>query len=175
MDTKNIFDNSDVAMVSLKLKKNGGRLLPDYPQELEFNLLPSPYLMIAKTLEFSLPVQSSLAEEEAYTTREVYDDCDIPLDVVSDYLRSGGSSVASNFTVSNDGGIARSKVQKCRMCRMMKGSWMLHPLLLGEASARKSPRGVIWAPFGKSTSFFRVFSAEFLSNFSCSKIDFTPF
>ncbi|KAJ6489087.1 hypothetical protein C8R45DRAFT_1143598 [Mycena sanguinolenta] len=47
------------------------------------------------------------AEEEAYTTCEVYDDCDIPLDVVSDLLRSGGSSVASNSTVSDDGGIAR--------------------------------------------------------------------
>ncbi|KAJ6474184.1 hypothetical protein C8R45DRAFT_1103172 [Mycena sanguinolenta] len=136
MDMKNIFDNSDVAMVSLKVK----RMVADsflIPQELEFDLLPSPYLSIAKMLEFSLPVQPSLAglrdlrttntalheglmqtpvtdlpavdaEEEAYTTHEVYDDYDIPLDVVSDHVRSGGSSVASNFTVSDDGGIARS-------------------------------------------------------------------
>ncbi|KAJ6456735.1 hypothetical protein C8R45DRAFT_1110853 [Mycena sanguinolenta] len=84
------------------------------------SLPPSPYLLIAKMLEFSLLVQSSLAglrdlrktnpalhealmqtsvtdlsavdaEEEAYTTREVDDNCDIPLDVVDDggIARSG--------------------------------------------------------------------------------------
>ncbi|KAJ6508568.1 hypothetical protein C8R45DRAFT_1089732 [Mycena sanguinolenta] len=45
-------------MVSLKLEK----MVADYfliPQELEFNLLPSPYLSIAKMLEFLLPLQSS--------------------------------------------------------------------------------------------------------------------
>ncbi|KAJ6496185.1 hypothetical protein C8R45DRAFT_926702 [Mycena sanguinolenta] len=41
-----------------KAQKNGGQLLPD-PQELEFDLLPSPYLSIAKMLEFSLPLQNS--------------------------------------------------------------------------------------------------------------------
>jgi hypothetical protein len=39
---------------------------------------------------------------------DVYDDCDIPLDVVSDHLCSSGSGVADNFSVSDDGGIARS-------------------------------------------------------------------
>ncbi|KAJ6458295.1 hypothetical protein C8R45DRAFT_1110204 [Mycena sanguinolenta] len=180
MDTKNIFDNSDDAMVSLKLK----RMVADYiliPQELEFDLLPSPYLSIANMLEFSLPIQSKTnpalhealiqtsvidlpavnAKEEAYTTREAYDDCDSPL--VSDHLRSGGSSVASNFTVSDDGGIARSGNAEASDAEDDEG--MLHPLLFGEASTRKSLRGIIWAPFGKSTSFVRVFSAEFLSNF----------
>jgi hypothetical protein len=38
----------------------------------------------------------------------VYDDCDIPVSVVSDHLLSGGISVADNFVVGNDGGITRS-------------------------------------------------------------------
>ncbi|KAJ6453117.1 hypothetical protein C8R45DRAFT_945307 [Mycena sanguinolenta] len=45
-------------MVSLKLEK----MVADYfliPQELEFDLLPSPYLSIANMLEFPLPLQSS--------------------------------------------------------------------------------------------------------------------
>ena len=46
--------------------------------------------------------------EEAYTNREVYDDSDVPLDVVSDHLLSGGSAVATNFAVAEDGGISRS-------------------------------------------------------------------
>ncbi|KAJ7762101.1 hypothetical protein B0H16DRAFT_1455723 [Mycena metata] len=38
----------------------------------------------------------------------VYDDCDIPLDVVSAHLTSSGSSIATNFSVSANGGITRS-------------------------------------------------------------------
>ncbi|KAJ6510916.1 hypothetical protein C8R45DRAFT_921615 [Mycena sanguinolenta] len=38
----------------------------------------------------------------------VYNDCDVPLDVVSGYLVSDGSSVANNFAVGDDCGITRS-------------------------------------------------------------------
>ncbi|KAJ6467732.1 hypothetical protein C8R45DRAFT_938388 [Mycena sanguinolenta] len=37
----------------------------------------------------------------------VYNDCDVPLDVGSGYFVSNGSSVANNFAVGDDGGIAR--------------------------------------------------------------------
>ncbi|KAF7328312.1 DDE superfamily endonuclease [Mycena sanguinolenta] len=48
------------------------------------------------------------AQEEAYTHREVYDDCDVPLDIVSAHLSSDGSSVETNFAVADDGSITRS-------------------------------------------------------------------
>jgi hypothetical protein len=44
--------------------------------------------------------------EDPYQGTEVYDDCDVPLAVVSDLLLSG--SVAANFTVDAEGGITRS-------------------------------------------------------------------
>jgi hypothetical protein len=47
-------------------------------------------------------------EEEAYQDLTVYDDCDIPLDVVSGLLHSRGSAVAANFVIGENGGIARS-------------------------------------------------------------------
>lgn len=47
-------------------------------------------------------------EEEPYLESNVYDDCDIPLDVVSGLLSSGGSSIEANFAVDENGGIARS-------------------------------------------------------------------
>ncbi|KAJ6471008.1 hypothetical protein C8R45DRAFT_1104696 [Mycena sanguinolenta] len=46
--------------------------------------------------------------EEACTNWEVYNACDVPLDVVADHLLSGGSAVATNFAVAKDGGISRS-------------------------------------------------------------------
>ncbi|KAJ7753269.1 hypothetical protein B0H16DRAFT_1723303 [Mycena metata] len=47
-------------------------------------------------------------EEPAFPTN-VYDDCDVPLDVVADAVASGGSDIAANFTVGEDGGVARSR------------------------------------------------------------------
>lgn len=44
-------------------------------------------------------------DEEPYDS-DVYDDCDIPLDVVSDHLLSG--SIADHFAIDVHGGIARS-------------------------------------------------------------------
>ena len=124
MDTENIFDNSDVTMVSVKLKK----MVADYfliLQELELDLLPSPYLLIAKMLEFSLPLQSSVL----MLCRTIFD--------LAGLL---SPPISRSATMA---GLPDPEMQKRRMRRMMKGPWMLHPLLLGEASARKSPRGVI--------------------------------
>ncbi|KAJ6526449.1 hypothetical protein B0H19DRAFT_1275799 [Mycena capillaripes] len=46
--------------------------------------------------------------DDPYPDADVYDGCDIPLEVVSEHLSSGGAGVADNFAVSNDGGITRS-------------------------------------------------------------------
>ncbi|KAJ6529677.1 hypothetical protein B0H19DRAFT_1082786 [Mycena capillaripes] len=46
--------------------------------------------------------------DDPYPDADVYDDCDIPLEVVSEHLSSGGAGVADNFAVSDDGGITRS-------------------------------------------------------------------
>jgi hypothetical protein len=46
--------------------------------------------------------------DDPYPDVDVYDDCDIPLDVVSSHLSLGGSGVAENFSIGEDGGIARS-------------------------------------------------------------------
>ncbi|KAJ6459917.1 hypothetical protein C8R45DRAFT_1109289 [Mycena sanguinolenta] len=75
--------------------------------------------------------------EEAYTTREVYDNCDIPLDVVSDHLQSGGSSVASNFTVSDDGGIARSGNAEASDAEDDEGPVDAAPPALGRGQRKK--------------------------------------
>jgi hypothetical protein len=45
-------------------------------------------------------------EEESYRESYVYDDCDVPLAVVSDHLLSDGSSITDTFVVGDDGGIS---------------------------------------------------------------------
>ncbi|KAJ6558715.1 hypothetical protein B0H10DRAFT_1846509 [Mycena sp. CBHHK59/15] len=47
-------------------------------------------------------------DDDPYQELDVYDDCDIPLDVVSGHLLSGRASVAANFAVDAQGGITRS-------------------------------------------------------------------
>ncbi|KAJ6631471.1 hypothetical protein B0H10DRAFT_2183373 [Mycena sp. CBHHK59/15] len=50
---------------------------------------------------------ASEVEEEAFL--DVYHDCDIPLDVLSGLLSPSGSSVTpANFSVNEDGGLARA-------------------------------------------------------------------
>ncbi|KAJ6549874.1 hypothetical protein B0H19DRAFT_1159936 [Mycena capillaripes] len=46
--------------------------------------------------------------DDPYPGVDVYDDCDIPLEVVLGHLSSGGSGIADNFAVGDDGGITRS-------------------------------------------------------------------
>jgi hypothetical protein len=46
--------------------------------------------------------------EEAFNELNVYNDCDIPLNVVSGLMASGTSSVAAVFTVGEDGGLVRA-------------------------------------------------------------------
>ncbi|KAJ7789162.1 hypothetical protein B0H14DRAFT_3574828 [Mycena olivaceomarginata] len=46
--------------------------------------------------------------EEPFHEVDVYDDCNIPLNVVSGLLASGSSSVTPDFAVSEDGGLPRS-------------------------------------------------------------------
>ncbi|KAJ7473132.1 hypothetical protein B0H11DRAFT_1635825, partial [Mycena galericulata] len=54
------------------------------------------------------PAPTSDVEEEPFLSVDVYDDCDIPLDVVSGLLVSGGSSIAENFAVDENGGLTRA-------------------------------------------------------------------
>ncbi|KAF7330683.1 DDE superfamily endonuclease [Mycena sanguinolenta] len=68
---------------------------------------PTLHAALSGMVATKLPVLDG-AEEEAYSNREVHDDSDVPLDVVSGYLGSNGSSVATNFAVSDDGGITQS-------------------------------------------------------------------
>ncbi|KAJ6548034.1 hypothetical protein B0H10DRAFT_2243302 [Mycena sp. CBHHK59/15] len=42
--------------------------------------------------------------DDPYQGADVYDDCDIPLAVVSDHLLSGSSSIADNFAVGENCG-----------------------------------------------------------------------
>ncbi|KAJ6456514.1 hypothetical protein C8R45DRAFT_580223, partial [Mycena sanguinolenta] len=67
----------------------------------------NPTLHAALTQTSDLAVVEG-AEEEAYANREVYDDCDVPLSIVSAHLSAHGSSVETNFAVGDDGGITRS-------------------------------------------------------------------
>ena len=52
-------------------------------------------------------IQISADVEEPYGDT-LYNDCDVPLGVLSYHLLSGRSSVADNFIVGDDGGIPRS-------------------------------------------------------------------
>jgi hypothetical protein len=53
-------------------------------------------------------ILSADIEEAPYADLDVYDDCDVPLDVVSDVLDPRRSTVAANFSVDENGGISRS-------------------------------------------------------------------
>ncbi|KAJ7710125.1 hypothetical protein B0H14DRAFT_2646181 [Mycena olivaceomarginata] len=94
------------------------------PQELEHNLLPLPYLPIAffsiNVLDIGDEVlmlrmwetdpTSEVADhgngDDPYQGVDVYDDCNIPLAVVSDHLLSG--LIAPNFTIDAQGRITQS-------------------------------------------------------------------
>ncbi|KAJ6464630.1 hypothetical protein C8R47DRAFT_69088 [Mycena vitilis] len=58
--------------------------------------------------DFDLADGGDAGSDDPYANVDVYDDCDIPLDIVAAHLSSRGSSVAANFVVDADGGIARS-------------------------------------------------------------------
>ncbi|KAJ7321903.1 hypothetical protein DFH08DRAFT_1030560 [Mycena albidolilacea] len=56
-----------------------------------------------------MPVTVPEDDKEAFTGSDLYDDCDVPLSVVTDLLRSGGPpAVTTNFNVTEDGGITRA-------------------------------------------------------------------
>lgn len=61
-----------------------------------------------KALNSADPVQVTADSDKELYNDAQEDDCDVPLDVLSDHLLSGGSSVADNFVVGEDGGISRS-------------------------------------------------------------------
>jgi hypothetical protein len=83
-------------------------------------------------------------EEDPYSGPDVYDDCDIPLAVVSDHLRSGGSSVSANFSIGDEGGIVRSGNAEVSDAEEESNA----PVVLGRGQRRKMPatryQGPVW-------------------------------
>ncbi|KAJ6530632.1 hypothetical protein B0H19DRAFT_1082364 [Mycena capillaripes] len=100
------------------------------PQTLEHDLVPSPYLPSPEALAglrdlrtTNPALHAALSQttetdptseapdngegDDPYQVVDVYDDCDIPLAVVSDHLLSGGSSIANNSAVVQNGGIVQ--------------------------------------------------------------------
>ncbi|KAJ7825886.1 hypothetical protein B0H14DRAFT_3468127 [Mycena olivaceomarginata] len=71
--------------------------------------------------------------EDQYQGVDVYDDCDIPLAVVSDHLLSG--SIAPNFTVDAQGGITRSGDSEASDADEEESD--VEPVVLGRGQHRK--------------------------------------
>ncbi|KAJ6631903.1 hypothetical protein B0H10DRAFT_2206309 [Mycena sp. CBHHK59/15] len=72
--------------------------------------------------------------DDPYQGADVYDDCDIHLAVVSDHLLSGGSSIADNFAVGENGGTVQSGDAETSDAEEESDA----PVVLGLASAGKS-------------------------------------
>ncbi|KAJ7308618.1 hypothetical protein DFH08DRAFT_823905 [Mycena albidolilacea] len=64
-----------------------------------------PYI-VCTVFPFRKPKSSVSDVEEAFNEINVYDDCDISLNVVSGLMVSGTSSVAADFTLGENGGLA---------------------------------------------------------------------
>ncbi|KAJ6484151.1 hypothetical protein C8R45DRAFT_1099297 [Mycena sanguinolenta] len=111
----------------------------------------NPTLHAAQTSAMDLAVVEGA--EEAYANREVYDDCDVPPSIVSVHLSAHGSSVETNFVVSNDGGITRSGNAEASEDDMP-------PPVLGRGQRKRVPTRRYWGPHAlrsntKPASFLR--------------------
>ncbi|KAF8172178.1 hypothetical protein K438DRAFT_1940517 [Mycena galopus ATCC 62051] len=95
--------DSNLSHASLTSSQTLGRLrrLPKDNPALHTELTQS-----AAKDEMTAVIPNSDVQEEMFLQQEVYDDCDIPLDVVSDLV--GGSSFLGNFAVGDDGGLTRA-------------------------------------------------------------------
>jgi hypothetical protein len=58
------------------------------------------------TVDVAGPVPAG--EEDLFQDTDVYDDCDIPLDVVASHLASGSSAVPELFSVGENGSLTRA-------------------------------------------------------------------
>ncbi|KAJ6506599.1 hypothetical protein C8R45DRAFT_922781 [Mycena sanguinolenta] len=136
MGTENIFDNSDVAMVSLKLEK----MVADYfliPQELEFDLLPSPCLSIAKMLEFPIPLQSSVitgCQSAQFFSKELPDLTDSDLQIRLPRLPIPDAKTIHRLLADDEGPVDAA------------------PPALGRGQRKKLAARRYLGPFGKSTN-----------------------
>ncbi|KAJ7231814.1 hypothetical protein C8J57DRAFT_1242191 [Mycena rebaudengoi] len=80
----------------------------------EIQKIAAEFFIIPQVHEYELlPAQEQSADDgddgdDPYPDVDMYDDCDIPFDVVWGHLSSDGSGVADNFSVGDDGGIDRS-------------------------------------------------------------------
>jgi hypothetical protein len=48
------------------------------------------------------------SEEDLFGDADVYNNCDVPLDIIAQHITSGGSSVPDLFSVGEDGSLARA-------------------------------------------------------------------
>ncbi|KAJ6491093.1 hypothetical protein C8R45DRAFT_1073708 [Mycena sanguinolenta] len=126
-------------------------------------MLPSPPL---KLRNLHLPVVDG-TEEEAYANREVYDDCDVPLGIVSAHLLS---SVETNFAVGDNGGITRSGNAEAEDEDNM-------PPVLGRGQRKKVPTRRYQGPvFGGALDFFfTYFGGDFVEILAAQKSILHPF
>ncbi|KAF7371545.1 DDE superfamily endonuclease [Mycena venus] len=69
---------------------------------------PELYAELTQSGDAVTTIPVSEIEEAPFFEQDVYDDCDVPLKVVSDLLAAGSSSVTAGFAVSENGGLARS-------------------------------------------------------------------
>jgi hypothetical protein len=66
---------------------------------------PTLHAALSQTIELSEEADNDDGDDLFHGT-DVYDDCDVPLAVISDHLLSGGS-LAPNFAAGAEGGITR--------------------------------------------------------------------
>ncbi|KAJ6479042.1 hypothetical protein C8R45DRAFT_933820 [Mycena sanguinolenta] len=139
--------------LSISLEPNSGKLSLGLSKCVALwivtsRMLPSPPL---KLRNLHLPVVDG-TEEEAYANREVYDDCDVPLGIVSAHLLS---SVETNFAVGDNGGITRSGNAEAEDEDNM-------PPVLGRGQRKKVPTRRYQGPvFGGALDFFFTSSSGF--------------
>jgi hypothetical protein len=106
---------------------------------------PTPHAALNQGHDTTPPAD---IEEEAYQDLAVYDDCDIPLDVVSGLLHSHGSAVAANFVIGENGGIARSGSAEDLDAEEEDLDVEVEPVVLGRGQRKKIGAkcygGAIW-------------------------------
>ncbi|KAJ7038746.1 hypothetical protein C8F04DRAFT_1255666 [Mycena alexandri] len=78
--------------------------------------------------------------EEPMYPSGVYDDCDVPLDVVADAVTSGGSNIAANFAVDENSGITRSGIAEVSDAEDDESDFEVdsEPVALGRGQRKKT-------------------------------------
>ncbi|KAJ7884132.1 hypothetical protein B0H14DRAFT_2564519 [Mycena olivaceomarginata] len=120
-------------------------------QQVQFNLLPSPMLPIAKMLNFTVTIVHSVweIEDAPFFKHDMYDDGDIPLEVVSGLPTACSSPVTAGVAVSKNDNLI---VEEMPRNLTLKRKPYPHLHLLVVASTRKSEPRTTRDPFGRNTT-----------------------